>query len=65
MHNNAAVIDAVSMVNWHADDADRRQVTAGFKDFGECVLGVVEQDILHEQVIDGVSRDAELRENGD
>ena len=62
---NRAIVEGRSLAQWCADDDQGEKIRAGSDDCSECALDLIKKNILKEEVIDGVARNAQLREEHD
>ena len=53
------------MPQWGADDDEGEQLGGGLGDGDDGVVDRLEQDVLHQQVVDGVAAQRQLGEEGD
>ena len=65
MDGDGAVVQGVVFAQGRADDEEGEQVGAGLDDAREGLLDVVEQNVLQEEVVDGVAGYAQFRVDGD
>ena len=65
MDGDRAVVQGVVLAQGRADDEEGQQVGAGLDDAREGLLDVVEQNVLQEEVVDGVAGHAQFRVDGD
>jgi hypothetical protein len=63
--DHRAVVEAWPQPQRRADDQQRTQLLRGRDEGGDGGVDGVEHGILHHEVVDGVSGQAELREDGD
>src|SRR5699024_11046459 len=62
---DGAVVEAVAVAKGGADGHERQQVGGAPREVDESGLDVAEEDVLEEQVLDGVAGEAELGEDRD
>ena len=60
---DGAVVQGIVFAQGCADDEEGEQVGAGLDDGGQGLLDVVEEHVLQEEVVDGVTRDAQFGED--
>lgn len=64
MDDHGGVVDAVPVADGRADHQDRQQLGGGRDDVRDGPVDVVEQQVLQDDVFNGVTGQRQLRENG-